>query len=583
MPFLQGFRKKIVDIKGLNYVARDFDRFFLNGIGKKEWKQVADSFALSITDSVIDEAAGKFPPEILPFDSADVATKLRKRRNKIVKNSLKYYSFLAKEVTVTGSNGTEYFHLQNDSGNVKLTVFKKDEKTDSSTVMYKRTFKGKETKELVLYGLNGNDKFEIDRDVKSAMKLRIVGGKGKDTFNIKGNVRNTLYDLSTEENVILNRSRTDNDFSSNPAVLDYSNKGFQYNKFIFPQINLGYNAEDGLLAGLGFSSKTFGFRKEPYATSQKLSTLASLTRGAFQANYEGIFNHVISNYDVIVNAKAEAPTLNNFFGYGNTSVYDKSNKLYYYRSRFKYATGDLLFRRRYNDIFQLSLGPTYYRYWNDYENNSKRILANPAIIGMDSASLYSVKQYAGLKAKFDINYVNSEIFPTSGITWFTEFSSMQGLNKNSHNINEIESHMTIYAAISDISKVSGVMRFGAARIFNDKYEFFQAKTLGFNNYLRGFRRDRFAGQGMAYGSGEVRFRLIRSKSYVLPGDIGMLGFVDIGRVWLKNEDSDKWHNSYGGGLYFIPFNVVMISASVGISNEDKLFNFSIGTKFNLTF
>jgi hypothetical protein len=583
MPFLQGFTKNIKDIKGLNYVARDFDRFFLNGISKKEWKQVADSFALSITDNVIDEAVKEFPPEIQPFDNVDIAEKLKKRRNKIAKKSLKYYAFLAKNVTITGSNEMEYFHLQNDSGNVKLTVFKKDEKTDSSTIMYKRIFKAKETNELVLYGLNGDDKFEIDKDVKSAIKLRIVGGKGKDTFNIKGNIRNTLYDLTTEKNVILNHNRTDNDFSSNPSVLDYSNKGFQYNKFIFPLINIGYNAEDGLLMGLGFSSKTFGFRKEPYSTSQKVSTLASLTRGAIQANYEGIFNHVISNYDIVVNAKTEAPTLNNFFGYGNSSVYDKSKGHYYYRSRFKYITGDLLFRRRYNDIFQLSLGPAYYRYQNEYSNNSKRILANPAIVGSDSASLYSVKQYAGLKAKFDINYVNSEIFPTRGITWFTEFSSLQGMNKNSHNINEIESHMTIYASISDISKISGVLRFGGGRIFNDKYEFFQAKTLGFNSYLRGFRRDRFAGQGMAYGSGEVRFRLIRSKSYVLPGDIGMLGFMDIGRVWLKNENSDKWHNSYGGGFYFIPFNVVMVSASVGISNEDKLINFSIGTKFNLTF
>lgn len=584
MPFLQGFRKKIKDIDGLNFVARDFDRFFLNSLSKSDWKEIADSFAVNMTDAVINDAVSKMPPEILPMDSAMIAKNLKKRRAKLEKNAVKYYKFLARNVTVGGSNEPEYFHLQNDSGDVKLTVYRKTAKSDSANIMYRRTFKGKETNELVLYGLNGDDKFEIDKDVKSSIKLRIVGGKGNDTFNLKGNLKNTIYDLTTEKNVILNKHKTDNDFSSNTSVLDYSNKGYQYNKFIFPIVNAGYNAEDGLLLGLSASSKTYGFRKEPFATSQKLSTLASLSHGAFQTDYEGIFNHVISKYDVVVNGHLQSPTLNNFFGYGNNSVYDKDKDLYYYRTRYKFVTGDIMLRKRYNDIFQLSVGPTYYKYWNDFDDNSKRILANPTpVIGKDSASIYTTKQYAGLKAKFDINYVNSEVFPTRGITWFSQFTALQGLDKNSNNTTEIESHMTIYASISDISKVSGVLRFGGARIFNDKYEFFQAKTLGFNNYLRGFRRDRFAGQGMAYGSGEVRFRLFRSRSYVLPGDIGMLGFVDVGRVWLKNENSDKWHNSFGGGFYFVPFNVIMISASIGISNEDKLFNFSIGTKFNLTF
>ena len=45
----------------------------------------------------------------------------------------------------------------------------------------------------------------------------------------------------------------------------------------FPQINMGYNPEDKLLVGFGFSAKTYGFRKEPYSTFQKLSTLYAFT------------------------------------------------------------------------------------------------------------------------------------------------------------------------------------------------------------------------------------------------------------------------------------------------------------------
>ncbi len=88
---------------------------------------------------------------------------------------------------------------------------------------------------------------------------------------------------------------------------------------------------------------------------------------------------------------------------------------------------------------------------------------------------------------------------------------------------------------------------------------------------------------MLYSDMEVRIKLFTSESYLLPGDVGLVSFYDMGRVWLKNEKSKKWHQSFGGGLYYAPFNLAIISATVGISDEDALFNFSLGTRFNLTF
>ncbi len=583
MPFLQGFTKKIKDINGLNTVAKDFDRIFMNELSKQQWKAIADSFSYKINDNVLRDATSKYPSEIRILDSAFTVEKLISRRNVLPKKALKYYEFLARGVTVTGSNEPELFHIQNDNGAVKLSVYNKGKDGDTSVLVYRRSFVHKETKELVLYGLNGNDKFIVDDSVSSRIKLRIVGGKGSDSFNMAGNIKKTVYELSTEKNVLENSRRTEKMFSTNPQVLDYKNTGFQYDRFVFPQINVGYNAEDKLLIGVGFTSKKHGFRKVPYASMQKLSTLAAINRGAYQVKYEGIFNQIILKNDLVVNADLVTPTLTNFFGYGNESVYHKNLPITYYRTRYKYANVNLAIRKRVNDIFQISIGPSYYRYWNDFNDNKGRILSNPLNIAQDSASLYSPKEYVGGKLKFDINYINDEIFPTRGITWFTAFTSMGGINKNSHPITDIQSDMTIYASISELSKVSGVLRFGGGRIFSKNFEFFQSKNLGVQNYLRGYRRNRFSGRGMAYGSGEFRFRIFKSRSFVLPGDVGLLGYADFGRVWQNDEKSSKWHNSFGTGIYFIPFNLVAIAASVGISKEDRLFNFSIGSKFNLTF
>ena len=210
-------------------------------------------------------------------------------------------------------------------------------------------------------------------------------------------------------------------------------------------------------------------------------------------------------------------------------------------------------------------------------------MANPGLVGSDSASIYGVKQFFGGKAKLDISYINNEIFPTRGITWFTEFTSLRGFNSNTHALTKLTSDMTIYASINDHARLATVLRFGGGHIFSKHYEYFQALNIGGNDYLRGYRKNRFSGTSIAYSSAELRLRLFKSQSYLLPGDVGVMGFYDIGRVWQRREDSKKWHSGYGGGLYYIPYSLVMISCTVGFSPEDRLFNFSLGTKFKLVF
>jgi hemolysin activation/secretion protein len=143
--------------------------------------------------------------------------------------------------------------------------------------------------------------------------------------------------------------------------------------------------------------------------------------------------------------------------------------------------------------------------------------------------------------------------------------------------------MVVYASLKIPAKVIGVIKMGGGHIFNRNIEYFQALSLGQNNMLRGFRKNRFSGHSLAYGSLELRIRLFESKSYIFPGQVGVIAFNDIGRVWYKGEHSRKWHNVVGGGLYYNPFNLLIVSATVGVSTEETVFNFSLGTKFNLTF
>ncbi|MEO6582960.1 MAG: metallophosphoesterase [Ferruginibacter sp.] len=583
MPFLEGFNSKIKNINGLNFVARDFDRVFLNSLDEPTWRRILADFQLKLTDDVIDKSVTNLPAAIAYYDAANIAAKLKSRRDDLVKDGMRYYKFLTERVTVGGSNKSEYFHIQKHPLGLVLTAYKKSEKTDSGAVMYKRIFDDRRTKELVIYSLNGDDKFEIDEDVRSKIKLRLIGGKGADTFNLKGRVLSFVYDLTTEKNAFVKARRTNKELSANPTVNAYRNSGFKYNSFEFPQLNVGANAEDGFLFGIGFNTRTYGFRQEPFSTSQKLSTLFAPNHKAYQATYRGEFNHVVSKYDLVINADLVNPTLNNFFGLGNETTFDKSLPVEFYRVRYKYVAADLLLRKRVNDIIHVSAGPSYYHYWNNYEDNRNRILSKPATIGSDSAKIFSKKDYLGGRSRIEIRYVNNELIPTRGITWFNDLLVLRGFNDNTHALTKLTSDMTIYASVSTQSAISAIFKFGGGHIFSRNFEYFQAINLGANNYLRGFRKNRFSAKSSAYSSAEMRVRLGTSKGYLLPGDFGLVGFYDLGRVWMSGENSKKWHNDFGGGLYYIPYGLVSVTATVGISKEDKLFNFSLGTRFNLTF
>jgi len=586
MPYLQGFKKKYRNINWFNWEERDFDRIFMNNLDAPTWQRTISNFQKNLTDSVIEHTLKeKLPPAIYPISSKEIAAKLKSRRDLLTTRGMKYYRFLSKEVNVVSSNKEEFFRVSTAPKNgLEVKVFKRKDLNDSSTLMYDRVFQPNVTKYVNLYGLNGNDIFYIDSNVNSKIKLRIIGGEGIDTFNIHGHIKNKIYDYAPEANFLHPNGGTKNEMSSSPDVNDYKPMSYQYNSYRIPMLNLGYNDVEYLLIGLGYSLKTYEFRKEPYATYQKLSSLFSLSQKAYQVKYRGEFNEIYHNNDLVFNGEFYNPVLNNFFGLGNESMFDKNIPHQFYYVRYKYVNLEALLRKKYfNNLLQFYIGPTYFHYWSEHGDNVDKILEHPRIVGLDSSSIYNTKSYLGGKFSIVLNNLNSELLPTRGVVWNTDLTSMAGINKNSHPITKLTSDMEVYASLRDPAKLVAVIKLGAGHIFNPNYEYFQALNLGANNYLRGFRKNRFTGQSMLYETTELRVKLFESKSYVVPGAVGVIAFNEVGRVWIKDEVSHKWHDDYGGGIYYSPYNFALISAVIAHSPEDNLFNFSIGTKFNINF
>src|SRR3569833_2612159 len=110
-------------------------------------------------------------------------------------------------------------------------------------------------------------------------------------------------------------------------------------------------------------------------------------------------------------------------------------------------------------------------------------------------------------------------------------------------------------------------------------DYFQQIQLGGPQTLRGYKTWSFTGRTMLYNNLELRLKVLDFTSYLLPGSIGILGFNDIGRVWSATDSSIAWHDGYGGGIYVIPAQLVLIQAAVGFSKEGSLPYISIGFRF----
>lgn len=582
LPVIQGFRENIPNINWLGYSARDFDRFFLNGLEKKEWSEIITDFQANVTDSVIRRAVQQLPPEVYEISGDEIISTLKSRRTLMFKEGMKYHDFLAKRVNIVGSNENEVFKLSDDNGALLVEVFANDE--DNPRLIYSRHFDGDITRELRLYGLNGDDRFEMNTNTQKRIKLRILGGTGNDRYDLHGRNRKHIYDYSGEQNSIDNEKNTNKHLSNDSTINQFNYLEYRYTQMHrFPYFTAGYNADDGILVGLGLEVETYGFKKEPFATNNNLSFLYAPGNQAYQVKYRGAFTDVLGKVDLLPRFEFQNPALFNFFGLGNETEKQPDKDMFYYRTRFKYISADVLASIHPTKTLTISAGPGTYHYWNAQDDNIGKIIENPEVIGLDSTSVYTIKTYLGGRANITLNNITNKAFPTNGVDWTTEFQHLHGISITSSPLTVLRSDLALYKGWLKNDRLVSVIRLGGGHILSDNFEYFQALNLGANNYLRGFRKNRFSGRSAAYNNIKLRYKLADIHSYILPGTIGIIGFNDIGRVWLSNETSQKWHHSYGGGLYYLPFNLLIVGATVGVSTEETLFNISLGTKLNLIF
>lgn len=562
------------------------DRVFLNQLTRDEMLAEARYIQQIITEADIDEALDLLPEEVKEYslEREDIDGKLKQRLTQLETFAEAYYEDLAEKVNVLGTEKDDVIRATGlANGDVHLQLFDADKQGKADEKFYDRVFHASETKEVVIYALDGDDRFELLGE-KSGIKLRLIGGTDEDVIKAEGDLRANAYDerkgmkLKGDEGKIRDR-RTDNypelnQFNFEEYHPDYST----------PIPAVGFNIDDGLLIGAGFTRINHGFRPDPYGTKHTFLATYS-TNEFFKVAYEGEFNHTFGRRkDLVFNTHFFSDGyVANFFGIGNEGFgqpeegevqgLEEDDILEFNRARRRevFINPMLRFRGKRNR-FSFSVGPFFHSYDLDDDTPGYALILNT--VGIPDR-VFDDQPFAGVRAQLQSNNVAVPLLADNGIKYEVYGQQSFNLNEDRGTL-KYGGQFTFYRMLNKVVNVASRISFE----HNDgSPEYYQLASMGGRTNYRAARADRYRGNTMFAHNIDLRFIGFGFGKGEAPTEGGIILGMDYGRVWLDGEDSDTWHVGYGGGVWLAPLGATIITLTYFQDDERGQFAFAAGWPF----
>lgn len=574
VPKFQGFAPNTPNVPGFIYNARYFDRSFLNEPDWSQWEKAVVELQQSLTDTVIEAAVKDLPDPAYQLSGKKIAAVLKVRRDRLMEFARMHYGFISRAVDVVGTQKNDLFEVQRlPDGKTRVTNSYVG--IDQDTVLrYQRLFLPDETREIRLYGLSGKDLFVLQGKARKGIKIRVIGGKGKDRVidhsAVQGEGKKTLVYDSRKTAIEAGRELRLKG-RLNKKNKRYNRKLYKYS-VLAPVASFGYNKDDGLFLGGGAFWKYYNFQDSIW---QKVVANYSFLTGNYNLGYQGWFSGLVPGALVEIEIQNHDPGIRNFFGLGNQCVKGRREESYHWM-RFDLVRAGLQIRKSYfHDRLSVYAGgfyrameviPTANRFVNDFEVNGL------------SPDVFLDRRHAGLKAGFLLDTRDDIINPTKGVFLGADLKAYFALNDPAKTTQKVRASTGGFLSFNKEPRLVFGFRGGVAKTYGE-FDFFDAQSMGGKDYLRGFRADRFAGRSLVYANTELRYKLFDFSTYIFSGDMGLMAFFDVGRVWHDQETSRSWHNGYGSGVWVSPFRKAIIRLGHQVSVEEN----HITVSFNFLF
>ena len=509
----------------------DLDQRLLVELERPVWDSIATWLKGRITDAVIDTAVGRMPREYLPLHG-DLIAKLRSRRDKLHNVANEFYGLIAETPEIHATDSADRAIVTREGGDVIVRIQRGD-----ATPWFNRRFKDGETREIRLYMHGGDDRALVTGNGTGGIFVRVIGGNGTNTLVdsslVDGRTRLTrLYDRGTVDDIKYGK---DTIFNRRPWVKAF---GKQYPPLkdrgasAGPTIGFGSGSGLGIVSKIGYQRKTYGFRYMPYKSKTAFEVEYATKVSAFRLGFEADRRIESSQLHYLLDAEMSQLEIVEFRGFGNTvedsddAFFDVSQTQWMFRPAVGFAIS------REGD---LSLGPIFKYVTTDSVPDT--FIAEEVPLGFPRFG------QAGLQLRAQEDTRDSE--STRGFTLLATASYYPALLDVSEPFGEVSALATTYLTIPILTRPTIALRGGAKRVFGDA-PYFESAFVGGRRSLRTMHRQRFAGDAALHGTTELRLPIARF-NWFLPWNIGAIGFMEAGRVYVDGESPGTWHSAQGVG------------------------------------
>jgi hypothetical protein len=558
LPNLVTFDSTFPEPTALFSNAVDFDRRMVGGLDKSVWDSVAISLTSALTNSVIDSAMRVMPRQYAPSSSV-IAEKLKARRDGLRAAADHYYGILSGVVDIHATDSADKATVvRSGDGIVDVQI-----QFRNNPPWFSRRFNASETKEIRLYLHGGDDTAFVTGNVHSSIPVRIIGGNGNNVLidqSTVGGQRNPtrLYDAGNVTDVYYAPDSVDILANADNALNhSFDRRPWQhaYGKLIPPQSDYGSSVRPsagvrtgrnlGVVARVGATRYGYGFRDVPYSTMMS-GQLALSTTGRFAVIAGADKRFESSDFHIPADASISQLEQVEFRGFGN-DVPDLRGPPYELKQTqlsFRPAVGFSP-----NEVSDISIGPIVRYTRTDSvagtvaHNDVGSFIAGARPYGFPrfgqvggQATLHYDSKYAPIPDTMKPRAVIDVVGSAYPATWDVKnrYESITAL---------AEAFFTLPAKNRPVL----ALRAGGKKLFGD-FPYFDAAFVGGSSSLRTEERQRYAGDASLYGTSELRVPVAKFP-LILPLDVGLIGFLDVAKVYVDGASPGGWHKGAGGGFW----------------------------------
>lgn len=251
------------DTKKINKLAFALDMAVAGRSDESVWIRQAQEIRKQMTDSLIDSAFTYLPEGVKHDEIELIKRKLKRRRLELEAVACQYYRLLQRTPVVAGTNQSDYFLIERQAPDRTILRIYDPETGDCRL---EQQFSGKETKELWLYGLAGNDTFEVKGNTRKDFPIYLISGEGENQYQLNHSRKIHVYDKDYK----------------------YDYQKIKYHKISFTPWGI-YDSDKGISLGTFFTYTMYGFKRAPFTYQHRIgyNYLKGFMYAGVFPNYDG--------------------------------------------------------------------------------------------------------------------------------------------------------------------------------------------------------------------------------------------------------------------------------------------------------